>query len=126
ARRRTSRRGLAGVVQPAGPRAPLPDAAPQPAPVNQTTLVPSAKTFELMRQLEALPNEIELVSRGDSSNQRIKVQEGSNSSAGSQRAEPSIGVSPRDQLARDSPSFGRRANLTPVGFFIEIREWVGG
>src|SRR5262245_3007395 len=76
-----------------------------------------------MRQLEALANEIELVSRGDSSNQRIKVQEGSNSSAGSQRAEPSIRVSPRDQLASDSPSFGRRTNLTPVGFFTAIRDW---
>ena len=122
--RRISTTELAVDVQPAEPRAPLPDAAPQPAPVNQTTLVPSAKTFELMRQLEALANEIELVSRGDSSNQRIKVQEGSNSSAGSQRAEPSIGVSPRDQLASDSPSFGRRTNLTPVGFFTAIRDWL--
>ena len=121
--RRISTTELPVGVQPAEPRAPLPDAAPQPTLVNQTTLVPSAKTFELMRRLEALANEIELVSRGDSSNQRIKVQEGSNSFAGSQRAEPSIRVSPHDQLASDSPSFGRRTNLTPVGFFTAIRDW---
>jgi len=38
--------------------APPPDAAPQPAPVDPTTLVPSAKSFELMRQLEALAHEV--------------------------------------------------------------------
>jgi hypothetical protein len=78
--------------------------------------VPSAKTLELMRQLEALAHEIALVSRGDSSNQCIKVQEGSNFSAGLQLVEPTIRLSPCDQVATDSPLFGRRTNLTLAGF----------
>jgi hypothetical protein len=94
--RRFSTTELAIAVNPAELNAPSPDAAPQPTPVNQTTLAPSAKTLELMRQLEALAHEIALVSRGDSSNQCIKVQEGSNFSAGLQLVEPSIRMSPRD------------------------------
>ena len=104
--------------------APPPDAAPQPAPVDQTTLVPSAKSFELMRQLEALAHEVAIVSRRDSSDQCIKVQDGSNLSAGIQLVEPSIRVFPLDHLASDSPSFGRRTILTPVGFFTAGRDWL--
>src|SRR5262245_4340190 len=122
--RRFSTTELAIGVNPAELSAPSPDAAPQPAPVNQTTLVPSEKTLELMRQLEALAHEVAIVSRGDSSKQRIKVQEGSNSSAGLQPVEPSIRVSPRDHLASDSQSFVGRTNLTPVGFFMSARDWL--
>jgi lipoprotein-anchoring transpeptidase ErfK/SrfK len=123
--RRFSTTELAIAVNPAELNAPSPDAAPQPTPVNQTTLAPSAKTLELMRQLEALAHEIALVSRGDSSNQCIKVQEGSNFSAGLQLVEPSPRVSPRDQLASDTPLFGRRTNLTLPGFFAAARDRLG-
>jgi hypothetical protein len=102
--------------------APPLDAAPQPAPVNPTTLAPSAKSFELMRQLEALAHEVAVVSRRDSSDQCIKVQEGPNFSTGPQIVEPSIRVSPHDQLASDRPSFGRRTSLTLVNFFIAARD----
>lgn len=102
--------------------APPPDAASQPAAVDPTTLVPSAKSFELMRQLEALAHEVAVVSRPDSSDQCI--QDGSNLSAGLQLVEPSIRVSPHDHLASDSPSFGRRTILTPVGFFTAARDWL--
>jgi len=119
--RRTSTTELAIGVNPAGLSAPSPDAAPQPTPVNQTTLVPSAKTFDLLEQLEALAHQVALVNRGDSSDQRIKVQEVSNFSVG---LEPSIHVSPRDQVSSDSPSFGRRTNLSLVGFFTAARDWL--
>jgi hypothetical protein len=102
--------------------APPPEAAPQPAPVNPTTLAPSAKSFELMRQLEVLAHEITVVSRRDSSDQCIKVQEGPNFSAGPQTVEPSIRVSPHDQLASFAPSFGRRTSLTLANFFIAARD----
>src|SRR5262245_11205149 len=82
-----------GVV-PAELGAPSPDAVLQPAPVNPTTLAPSAKTFELMRQLEALAHEVAVVGRGDSSDHCIKVQEGSNFPAGLRLVEPSIRLSP--------------------------------
>ena len=55
--------------------APSPDDAPQPPPVNPTTLVPSAKTFEFLRQVAALAHEVALVGRGDSSDHCVKVQE---------------------------------------------------
>jgi hypothetical protein len=102
--------------------APPPDAVPHPVPVNPTTLAPSAKSFELMRQLEALAHEVALVSRRDSSDQCIKVQEGSNFSAGLQTVEPSIRVSPRDQFASDRPSISRRTFLTLASFFIAARD----
>jgi lipoprotein-anchoring transpeptidase ErfK/SrfK len=101
--------------------APPPEAAPQPAPVDPTTLVPSAKSFELLRQLEALAHEVAVASRRDSSDQCIKVQEGSNS-AGLHTVEPSIRVSPRDQLASYRPSIGRRTFLTLANFFIAARD----
>src|SRR5262249_39469581 len=104
--------------------APSPDAAPQPAPVDPTTLVPSAKSFELMSQLEALAHEVAAVSRRDSSDQGIKVQDGSNLSAELQLVEPSIRVSLHDHLASDSPSFGRRKILTLASFFIATRDWL--
>jgi hypothetical protein len=113
---------LAIGVNPAELNALSPDAAPQPTPVNQTTLVPSAKTFDLLGQLEALAHQVALVNRGDSSDQRIKVQEVSNFSIGLEPVEPSIRVSPRDQVSSDSPSFGRRTNLSPVGFFTAARD----
>jgi hypothetical protein len=101
--------------------APPPEAAPQPAPANPTTLAPSAKSFELMRQLEVLAHEITVVSRRDSSDQCIKVQEGPNFSAGPQTVEPSIRVSPHDQLASFAPSFGRRTSHTLANFFMAAR-----
>jgi lipoprotein-anchoring transpeptidase ErfK/SrfK len=122
--RRISTTELAIGFNPAGLSAPSPDAAPQPAPVNQTTLVPSAKTFELIRQLEALAQQVALVSGGESSNQRIEVQEVSSFSAGLQLVEPSIRLFPRDQVASDSPSFGRRTKLSLVGFFTAARNWL--
>src|SRR5262245_60911776 len=69
-------------------------------------------------------NEVALVSRGDSSNQCIKVQEGFNFSAGLQLVEPSIRLSPHDRWASDSPSFGRPPILTVPGFFIAARDWL--
>jgi hypothetical protein len=117
--RRFSTTELAIGVNPAELNAPSPDAAPQPAPINPTTLVPSAKTFELMRELEALAREVAVVSRGNVSDQCIKVQEGSAFSA-----EPSIRVSRHDQLASDSPTFGRRTNLLLVDFFTAARDWL--
>jgi hypothetical protein len=122
--RRISTTNLLFGVDSAGLSAPSPDAAPQPAPINPTTLVPSEKTFELMRQLEVLAQEVAVVSRGDSFDQAIKVQKGSNFPAGLQLVEPSIRVSPHDHLASDSPSFGRRIILPLVGFFIAARDWV--
>jgi hypothetical protein len=103
--------------------APPPDAALQPTPVDPTTLVPSAKSFELMRQLEALAHEVAVVSRRDSSDRCIKVQDGSNLSARLQLVEPSIRVSPHDHLASDSPSFGR-PSAALAGFFITARDWL--
>ena len=145
--RRISTTELTIGVNPAGISAPSPDAAPQPAPVNQTTLVPSAKAFDLLEALEALAHQAAFVSRGDSSNQRIKVREVSNFSVGLQLVEASTCVSPRDQVASDSPSFrrpsavlanlfiaardllasyrpsfGRRTNLSLVGFFTAARD----
>jgi len=122
--RRTSKTELAISVKPAELSVPKPDAAPQPTPVNQTTLVPSAKNFELMRQLEALANEVALVSRGHSSNQRIEVQQGSKLSDGPQRVEPSIRLSRRDHLMSDNRSFGGRTKLTLVGFLTAICDWL--
>ena len=104
--------------------APSPDAAPQLAPVDPTTPVPSAESFELMRQLEALAHEVAVVSRRDSSDQGIKVQDGSNLSAGLQLVEPSIRVSLHDHLASDTPSFGRRRILTLVSFFMAACNWL--
>src|SRR5262245_10819502 len=112
-------------VNPGELNAPSPDATLQPAPVNRTTQLPSTKTLELMRQLEALAHEVALVSRDQSSNRYIKVQEGSNFSAGLQLVKPSIGVSPRDQLASDSSLFGRRTNLTLAGFFTFALDQLG-
>jgi hypothetical protein len=102
--------------------APPPDAAPQPAPVNPTTLAPSPKSFELMRQLEALAHEVAVVSRRDSSDQCIKVQKGPNFSAGLQTVEPSIHISPRDQFASDRPSISRQTFLTLANFFTAARD----
>ena len=104
--------------------APSPDAEPQPAPVHPTTLVPSAESFELMRQLEALAHEVAVVSRRDSSDQGIKVQDGSNLSAELQLVEPSIRVSLHDHLASDTPSFGRRRILTLASFFMAACNWL--
>jgi hypothetical protein len=74
-----------------------------------------------MRQLEALAHEVAVVSRRDSSDQCIKVQDGSNLSAGLQLVEPSIRVSPRDQFS-DSASFSRRTFLTLANFFMAARD----
>ena len=58
----------------------------------------------------------------DLSDQCIKVQEGSNFSAGLQTVEPSIRISPRDQFASDRARFGRRTFLTLANFFIAARD----
>ena len=100
--------------------APPPESAPQPAPVNPTTLAPSVKSFDLMRQLEALAQEVAVASRGNSSDQCIKVQEGPNRAADSRAI--AIHVSPHDQLASYPPSFGRRISLTLTNFFIAARD----
>ena len=121
-RRISTREPPIGVAVKAELSAPPPDAAPQPAPVDPTSLVPSAKSFELMRQLEALAHEVAVVSRRDSSDQCIKVQEGSNLSAGLQTVEPSIRVSPRDQFVSDRPPFGRQTFLTLTNFFMAARD----
>jgi hypothetical protein len=121
-RRISTREPPIGVAVKAELSAPPPDAAPQPAPVDPTSLVPSAKSFELMRQLEALAHEVAVVSRRDSSDQCIKVQEGSKLSAGLQTVEPSIRVSPRDQFVSDRPPFGRRTLLTLTNFFMAARD----
>jgi hypothetical protein len=121
-RRISTREPPIGVAVKAELSAPPPDAAPQPAPVDPTSLVPSAKSFELMRQLEALAHEVAVVSRRDSSDQRIKVQEGANLSAGLHTVEPSIRVSPRDQFVSDRPPFGRRIFLTLTNFFMAARD----
>jgi hypothetical protein len=121
-RRISTREPPIGVAVKAELSAPPPDAAPQPAPVDPTSLVPSAKSFELMRQLEALAHEVAVVSRRDSSDQRIKVQEGSYLSAGLHTVEPSIRVSPRDQFVSDRPPFGRRIFLTLTNFFMAARD----
>src|SRR5262249_48712922 len=95
------------------------------APVKQTTLLPPAKTLELMRQLEALAQEVTLASRGDTSDQCTKIQEGSDFSAGLKLVEPSILLSQCDQLASDSPSFGTRTDLTLGVFFTTPRNRLG-
>jgi len=124
------------------------EAASQSAPFNQSTPVPTAKTLDLMRQLDALAHEVALLSRGDSSSQYIKVQKGSNFSAWLQLIKRSIRPSPRDQLGGGSlfgsrtnitlaglitsaldrlrpyrPSFDR-ASATLAGFFIAARDWL--
>jgi len=98
-----------------------PDAGPQPVPVKHSTLSSPTKIFELMRQLEALAQEVALVSTGDTS----KVQAKSDLSARLKLVEPSILLSPRDQLASGSPLFGRRTNLTLAGFLTSIRDRLG-
>src|SRR6476646_3623287 len=102
----------------------LPDATPQPAPVNPTTLVPSAKTFEFLRQLETLAHEVAVIGRGNSSDRCINAQKGSNFSPGLETVEPSIRVSPHDQLASDTPPFARRTFLTLTNLFTATREWL--
>jgi hypothetical protein len=100
-----------------------PDTAPQRAPVTQTAPAPSATSFELMRQVEALARDVAVVSGRDSSDQCVgMVKEGS---AGLQAGEPSIRVSPRDQLASDRPSIGRRTFLTLASFFMAALIGVG-
>src|SRR5262249_18905840 len=104
-------------LKPGDLSAPSPDAEPQPAPVHPTTLVPSAESFELMRQLEALAHEVAVVSRRDSSDQGIKVQDGSNLPAGLQLVDPWTRVSPHDHWASAPPSLGRRETLPLASFF---------
>jgi len=91
--------------------APPQDAAPQPAPVApQAALAPvaAATSSEAIRQLETLAR-VAVVSGRDSSDQ----------ASGRLRKnltflpwEPSISVSPRDQLTSERPSIGRPTFLT--------------
>jgi hypothetical protein len=96
--------------------APPPDPAWQ-APVAQSASVPSAKSFELIDQLDALARDFAISKRG-SSNQCIETsEEASSISAGLQPEESVIHVSPRDQFTRDKSSIGRRIPLTLASLF---------
>ncbi len=92
--------------------APPPDPAWQPAPVAQSASIPSAKSFELIDQLDALARDFASSKRG-SSNQCVETsEEASSISAGLQPEESVIHVSPRDRFTRDGSSIGRRITLT--------------
>ncbi len=113
----------AGVDLTAELTAPPPDAA-QRAPVAQTAPVPSAKSVELMKHLDALARDFSVVSR--SSDRCIEtIQEGFGISAGLQAEEPVIRVPPRDQFTSDRPSIGRRIPLTVASFFMAALIGVG-
>jgi hypothetical protein len=101
--------------------APPPDPARQRAPVAQSASVPSAKSFELIDQLDALARDFAISKRG-SSNQCIETsEEVSSISAGLQPEEPAIHVSPRDQFARDkSSSAGFIARCPTSGMVVTI------
>jgi hypothetical protein len=124
--RRISTTNLLIGVDSAGLSGPSPDAAPQPAPINPTTLVPSEKTFELMRQLEVLAQEVAVVSRGDSFDQAIKVQKGSNFPAGLQLVEPSIRVSPHQGVAIVPARLCRRRAARCVNDVADVEQAYAG
>jgi hypothetical protein len=116
--RRISTTNLLIGVDSAGLSAPSPDAAPQ--------LVPSEKTFELMRQLEVLAQEVAVVSRGDSFDQAIKVQKGSNFPAGLQLVEPSIRVSPHQGVAIVPARLCRRRAARCVNDVADVEQAYAG
>jgi len=112
------------------------DDAQQRAPATQTAQVPSATTFKLMSQLEALASDLAVRER-DSSDQHVSPDqhvenshEDSDFSAGLQATEPSISVTPRpssfDPFASDRPSIGRQIVLVLAGLFIVALVGVGG
>jgi hypothetical protein len=113
------------------PAMPASDEAPQRAPAIQTAQAPSATTFELMGQLEALAHDLAVRERASSDQCTGNVHERSDFSAGLPAAEPSIRVSPRpagvesDSLARNRPSIGRRTVLTLASFFMTALIGVG-
>jgi hypothetical protein len=105
--------------------------APQRAPAVQTAQAPSATTFEMMGQLEALAHDLAVRERASSDQCTGDVHERSDFSAGLPAAEPSIRVSPRpagvesDPLARDRPPVGRRTVLTLASFLMAALIGVG-
>jgi hypothetical protein len=106
------------------------DDAQQRAPDIQTAQVPSATTFKLMTQLEALASDLAVRER-DSSDQYVENgHEDSDFSAGPQATEPSICVTPRpssfDPFASDRPSIGRQIVFVLAGLFIAALIGVGG
>lgn len=106
------------------------DDAQQRAPAIQTAQVPSATTFKLMSQLEALASDLAVRER-DSSDQHVEnSHEDSDFSAGLQATEPSICVTSRsssfDPFASDRPSIGRQIVLVLAGLFVAALVGVGG
>lgn len=117
------------------------DDAQQRAPAIQTAQVPSATTFKLMSQLEALASDLAVRER-DSSDQHVEngheeydqpaenSHDESDFSAGLQATEPSICVTPRpssfDPFASDRPSIGRQIVFVLAGLFIAALIGVGG
>ena len=106
------------------------DDAQQRAPAIQTAQAPSATTFKLMSQLEALASDLAVRER-DSSDQHVEnSHEDSDFSAGLQATEPSICVTPRsssfDPFASDRPSIGRKIVLVLAGLFVAALVGVGG
>lgn len=97
------------------------DDAPQLESAVQTAQAPSATTFELMNQLEALAADVADKGRASSDQHIETVREVSDFSAGPQATEPSIRVPPRpssfesDQFAIDKPPMGKRTGLTLAG-----------
>jgi hypothetical protein len=105
--------------------APPPDPAWQPAPVAESASMPSAKSFELIDQLDALARDFASSKRG-SSNQCVETsEEASSISAGLQPEESVIHVSPRDRFTRDGSSIGRRITLTLAILFVAALVGVG-
>ena len=117
------------------------DDVQQRAPAIQTAQAPSATTFKLMNELEALASDLAVRER-DSSDQYVgngheeydqHVENGheeSDFSAGLQATEPSISVTPRsssfDPFASETPSIGRQIVFVLAGLFIAALIGVGG
>jgi len=105
--------------------------AQQRAPVIETAQVPSATTFRLMSQLEALASDLAIRGRDSSDQHDVEnCHEESDFSAGLQATEPSICVTPRpssfDPFASDRPSIGRQIVFVLAGLFIAALIGVGG
>jgi len=93
------------------------DTAPEPTSDVQTVQAPSARTLELMDQLETLANDFAVKAHTSSSDSVETVHAAANVSTGSKALESSIRASPRDQFAEERPPGGRRAVITLVAIF---------
>ena len=106
------------------------DDAQQRAAAIQTAHVPSATTFKLMSQLEALASDLAVRERDSSDHHAANGHEESDFSAGLQATEPSICATPRpssfDPFASDRPSIGRQIVFVLAGLFIVALIGVGG